>query len=380
MPLASLLALTQLPQGPSLQPARPVPWVVIEHDPRPGLYHFMWGQQLVRLEDGTYVASFVRPPGGGEKTAVFRSRDRGRTWSSVAELELTICNTLFEKGKDLYLLGVNSWGPDDKKGVLIRRSTDQGETWKTEYLRSDLIYSTSISILEHGGRFWRPFRSNLTGEDPDSVMVASAPVDSDLWRADSWRWSEKLVFPTHGSGYRSCMLSDGGATPVLLFRSRESIDAVVDPSPDGSTLTPRTEPTKWRNCGHTLSSELPRDPRTGSYFVLRSLRSDEEGSQYAAIELVSSKDLIDWESRFTVLMAAGSNPPIFDEGDWLIEDEDLLVLQTVGTHTTNRYPESRQSPSLLGMAQGTGWIFYRVPKFRDRKPEDPPLWGPPPPK
>jgi hypothetical protein len=383
MSLLLLLALSRVGQDPTPEPplSQPVPWVVVEHDANPGISGWMTGQQLVRFEDGAYVAIFGHPGPSVDRTSVFRSRDRGRTWSSVAELEMTICTSLFVKGKALYLVGVDA--PRERKGtgLLIRRSLDQGETWTTEILRDDLRYATPISMVEHGGRFWRPFLSRQPGDRRDSVTVGSAPVDSELWRADAWRWSEKLVLPTDGPWYWSCMISDGGAAPVLLVRAVVgSIGPVVDPSPDGSTLALRKDPPKWTNCEHALGSELTRDPRTGSYFVVRGAISETATSKHARVELVSSANLIDWESRSTLLVASGSNLPVFQGGAWLIEDEDLLVFQSVWSHTAFCYPETKQSESILGMAQGTAWIFYRVPKFRDRKPDDPPLWGPPPPK
>ena len=65
-----------------------VPGVVIDHSPASsGIY--IGSPSLAVLPDGDYVAShdFFGPGSSNNRTAVFRSRDRGQSWGKLAELE-----------------------------------------------------------------------------------------------------------------------------------------------------------------------------------------------------------------------------------------------------------------------------------------------------
>ena len=373
--LLSLTILVQEP-APAAATSEAVPWVVVEDfdfDTQWGSGS-VWNPELARYEDGTYVACFARAGHRslGPETSVYRSRDRGRTWALVANLEQTLNPSLIVNGTALYLLGEGPSDQGERSRVRIRRSMDQGDTWTSETLGDKNYQTLSISAVEHESRLWAPLVRTDRSSRLSYVTIASAPVGSDLLSAEPWRWSEEVQLPARGGWNWSCMLSTGGAAPVLVVRSRGSIGAAVDPSPDGRTLVPRVDFPEWTSCQHAFGPRLKRDPKTGMYFVVRGSKSVAATSQHKWVELASSTDLVDWELSSILLGAAGSNPPRFAECDWVIEDGDLLVLQAVSG--------GYGIESLPGMDPGQVVIFYRVPKFRDRKPDDAPLWGPALPK
>src|SRR5262249_3727342 len=60
-------------------------------------------------------------------TRVYRSTDRGRTWSHVTDIQGAFWSTVFVHRGEVYLLGTTKHHGD----AVIRRSSDSGKTWTT---------------------------------------------------------------------------------------------------------------------------------------------------------------------------------------------------------------------------------------------------------
>ena len=340
--------------------------------------HWVDSLRLLRLDDGTYFACFEQLPSDRHLgTCISRSRDHGRSWSHVAELEDVRNPSLFAKGNDLYLQGSERTGPEDRSRLVILRSIDQGETWTEArdeingILREDLTdHLGDSAMVEHGGRFWHSFSRDDRAQFSKYVSVVSAAVGSDLLRADSWRWSDEVSVLDHvrHGPFQSSMLRDFGATPVLLTHSGKYITMVADPSADGAKLERRGCPSYASQCESAMGPRLVRDPVSGSYFSLRGVAEGRggRGSWMVSIDLESSSDLHTWTKRSTLLVAPSSSDPDFETADWLIEDEDLLVLQIAVFGEPPVAPPGAEVEEAL--------IFYRVPNFRDRQQAEAPLW------
>ncbi|MCC6682322.1 MAG: exo-alpha-sialidase [Phycisphaeraceae bacterium] len=180
-----------------------VPGVIITHSPQSsGIY--IGSPAIVILPNGDYLASHDEfGPKSTEKiaavTRIFRSTDRGRTWTPRSVLQGQFWSNLFVHGDALYILGTDSHSND----LVIRRSTDGGATWTTPsdadhgLLRSadsELGYHTApMPMVSAHGRLWRGFESRSTQERNDlRVGIMSIPLDADLLVADNWTFSNQI--------------------------------------------------------------------------------------------------------------------------------------------------------------------------------------------
>jgi hypothetical protein len=125
-----------------------------------------------------------------------------------------------------------------------------------------------------------------------------------------------------------------------------------------------------------MGTRFVRDPQSASFVGLRNrcVPQPAEGSterRRNVVEMMSSKDLLSWETRSTLLHDPPSGEIGFYSADWSIDGDDLVAV------IVSEIPKSASDPE---DAAPQALLFLRIPGFRDRKPDDPPLWGPPPPK
>jgi Neuraminidase (sialidase) len=113
------------------------PGTVISHqDTRYDLFYttprvFISDPEILILSGGDYLASHAlagRSSGSdiSGRTSVFRSTDKGATWTKVAEITDLLRASMIEHNGAVYLMGTKN---DDGGGVVIARSTDNGTTW-----------------------------------------------------------------------------------------------------------------------------------------------------------------------------------------------------------------------------------------------------------
>lgn len=196
MALAAPLTEPACRRGETAGAPVPLPGVLVHRLPVPG-----WWERLTRqaiytgspaiavLGPGEYViADNLFGSGSGAEVAgttqVFRSRDRGETWESIAVLRGMKRGSLFLHDGSLYLWGYSA-APGD---IVIRRSVDGGATW-TEPVdgRSGLLLKGTFGGTPqrpafHEGRIWLAVGGR---------RVMSAPADADLLSAESWVLSDK---------------------------------------------------------------------------------------------------------------------------------------------------------------------------------------------
>ncbi|MHC4227486.1 MAG: SUMF1/EgtB/PvdO family nonheme iron enzyme, partial [Planctomycetota bacterium] len=178
-----------------------VPGVVIDHRPaRTGKY--LGSPSIAVLPNGTYVVShdFYGPATKEDQTAIFRSKDAGKTWEKLTDFYGQYWSTIFLHEKSLYIIGTNIHNGH----IVIRRSTDGGLTWTTPedsntgLLAADGQYHCApVPILVHNQRIWRAMEDRHSSQAWGNnlrTFVMSAPVDADLLKADSWTMSNRLEF------------------------------------------------------------------------------------------------------------------------------------------------------------------------------------------
>lgn len=374
--------LQQEPPAPQQQVSSEPPWVVVD-TPDPGLGDRRLGDlQLVVLGDGTYVASYRLD---GDRplectTLVARSRDRGVTWERGSEIDELRNASLVEHDDVLWLMGVR------RRALDVWCSRDAGESWGSgpSHLRDlDSVEPASPALI-HRGRVWRSFSRSLitTCEGArEHVLVASAALGTDLQDPKEWRWSSELPLDCVGSELRPLLLlAEPGREPALLLFAGKSgsLRAVAGVENSGWELRRVRDDPAWILPVHTWTSNLVSENVLGRSYVVvadatREAQRSERAPPRGSLTLQSAELLGDWTRTIrdptwttTVLLRdARQNPLDYWRAAVLVEGDDLAILLAFG---------EPWEPVNLPPAAHPRIAFLRVPKFRERTRESPPLW------
>ena len=327
-----------------------VPGVVIDHSPASsGLY--IGSPSIAVLTNGDYVAShdFFGPKSDehtSARSAVFRSADRGQSWRQVSEIQGAFWSSLFVHRGALYLLG-----PDRHHGnILIRRSTDGGETWTsptnaaTGLLRDNGEYHCApMPVIEHNGRLWRAFEWRnppvAWGINYRAGML-SAPVKADLLNAASWTSTEFLpssrLWNNADMGAwlegNAVVAPNGEIVDVLRVQTRSPDEkaALVRISADGkrASFDPATDFVKFP--GGAKKFTIRFDAQSKRYWSLASIvherhRAENPGGIRNTLALTCSSDLTNWTVRCILLYHPDVAKHGFQYVDWLFDGEDLIA-------------------------------------------------------
>jgi hypothetical protein len=328
-----------------------VPGVVVNHSPQSsGLY--IGSPSLAALPNGDYVAShdFFGPNSGEHQRArslVFRSNDRGRTWTKISEIQGAFWSSLFVHQGALYLLG-----PDRHHGnLLIRRSRDGGQTWttptdaQTGLLRAEGEYHCApMPVLIHNGRLWRAMEWR---HPPQSWGVnyraglISAPVDSDLLVAANWASTDFLASDRSWNGGDMGAWLEGNAvvTPegelVNILRvqtkSPDEKAAIVRIGADGKRASFDPATGFIRFPGGAKKFAIRYDAPSQRYWSIASIvherhRADNPGGIRNTLALTCSSNLVDWTVRTILLYHPDVKHHGFQYVDWLVDGEDMIAL------------------------------------------------------
>jgi len=333
---------------------------------------YIGSPSIAVLPNGSYVASHDLFGKGTnfDEMAVFGSEDKGNTWKQRSRFKGQWWSTLFMDDADLYLIGTSREFGD----VVIRRSTDGGRTWtepkdeNTGRLTDDGRYHCApVPLVVHRGRIWRSIERAL-GERPEwSAMVMSAPVDSDLLRADSWLMSEPLQHLWSESQWiegNIVVTPDGKLVNILRTNGQgEDKDkaSIVHISEDGRQLS------------HDRTKDLVDFPGGGAKFTIR---YDERTKRYWSIgnkqtnpdayrnilALTSSSDLRDWKLETILLRHADQKNHAWQYVDWLFEGNDIIFVSRTawdGSHSAH---------------DANYLTFHRIENFRDLTMDDSPAY------
>jgi len=367
-----------------------VPGTVVHHSPAySGAY--VGAPSIVITPQNEYIVSLNftsikgRDLGRVQKTAIYRSKDRGVSWEFLTEINNQRWSTIFYHRDALYLIGVyEAFG-----NAVIRKSTDGGRTWtepkdKTSGLLAEGRYHCApVPVVVHDGRIWRAMEDAPSGREFRAFMM-SAPVDADLMDADSWTFSNKI--PYDNNWYNSRMRSwlEGNAvvtkdnTVVDILRcefsdNTHSKAALVSISDDGKTAS--FNPTNgFTNLpGGAKKFTIRYDSKTGKYWSLtnwiqptyqpslgKSIRADQIRNTLA---LVSSEDLRDWMVERIVLHHPDTKNHAFQYVDWQFETEDIIAVSRTayddGLGGANNYHDANFI------------TFHRIKNFRSNFNLDP---------
>ncbi|MBI5092885.1 MAG: exo-alpha-sialidase [Candidatus Hydrogenedentes bacterium] len=331
-------------------PAFPgVPGVVISHIPA-AEERYVGSPSIAVLPDGSYVATHDEfgPKSQYHSSAithVFRSTDKGQTWSEISRIDGAFWSTVFAHRGALYLIGTTM----EYGALVIRKSTDGGATWttpkdKTTGLLSDAAFHCApVPVIQYKGRLWRGMED---AQGPDGwghrfrAFMMSVPVDADLLVAANWTFSNVLARdPAWLNGAFNAWLEGNAVVTrkgalVDILRVDGPIDgekaAIVRVSRDGrkATFNPKKDFVSFP--GGSKKFTIRFDPQTKLYWSLSNYipekhRGPKPATTRNTLALISSPDLRKWRVRCIVLYHPDTEKHGFQYVDWLFEGDDLIA-------------------------------------------------------
>lgn len=328
-----------------------VPGVVIAHVPAAS-GQYIGSPGLALLADGAYVAShdLFGPKSAyktGAVTRVFRSEDKGKTWTRVAELHGQLWSSLFVHRDALYLLGTwRQYG-----SVVIRRSMDGGKTWTEPkdadsglLLADGRYHCAPVPVAVHGGRLWRAMEDAAGKEGWGKhfrAFMMSAPADADLLKAASWTCSNRLARDPKWLDAKFGGWLEGNAVVtrdgrlVNILRVEAPLDdekaAIVEISPDGKTATFDPETGFISFPGGAKKFTIRFDPTSDLYWSLASYvppkyRRGRPNQTRNTLALIASPDLRAWHVRAILLQHPDPVKHGFQYVHWHFEGDDIVAV------------------------------------------------------
>ena len=386
---------------------------------------YLHDPSIVRLDSGEFLVSLnYHGPGSPRSvedeeclTSLYRSSDQGNSWSFLTYVNYCFAANLFVHGGSVYLLGM-----DRRFGsICIRRSDDGGNTWSRlapegsdparivgsaeEALRTQSqricagrlfqggpgedppnYHSTSMPVLESGGRIYRAFEDcapkDWPGIHADSsirrmqAFVISAPADADLLDPASWRMSNKLPYdaayssnwevPPVKPGWLEGNVVEstaGSLWNIIRVNTAPVVDmaAVIRIHEEGRRIS--FDPAKdfIDLPGGMTKFVIRRDPETGLYCMLCNNNTDPRfPNQRNVLSLCASEDLIRWTLCKTLIEDDSGLPweesigqVAFQYPDWQFDGDDIIyVLRTAYGGAADYHDANRVT-------------FHRLSNFRD---------------
>jgi len=346
------------------------PGVVIDHHPA-ATHQYIGSPSIAILPDGAYVASHDFFGRGSTQstsavTRVFRSTDRGVTWTRTAEFNDQFWSSLLAHRGQLYLMGTTC----EYGRIVIRKSADGGATWgEPSMLTADAGYHTAtVPFVEKDGRLWRGMEYHPPGKwGFFQAIIMSAPVAADLMDPKSWTMTERLPYPTDAAGAGEHWLEgnavvdrDGTVLDILRVHNVEKaaitrvrgnrleFERLIDFPGGAKKFTIRYD-RKSRKYWTLSNPALPEYPLTAK----------DPASVRNTLVLMSSKDLRKWKVERTVLSHPDPLKHAFQYVDWQFEGNDLVVAsRTAFDDDEGGAPRGHDANYLT---------FHRVEGFRKKR-------------
>lgn len=359
-----------------------VPGVVVNHIPA-STKVFIGSPSICILPNGDYVASHDHfGPATTEHsealTAVYKSTNRGKSWTKIAEIHGQFWSNLFVHQNALYIMG--TW--KHHGNLIIRRSTDGGKTWteptgsSTGLLREGEYHTAPMPMLIHNGRIWRAIE-NAKSESTKwglrySAMAVSAPLDADLLNAASWTSTN---FLTHNPAYldgkfggwiegNAVVTPEGKIVDFLRVATSEKgreLAAIVHISEDGLTASFDPSTGFIDFVGGSRKFSIRYDDQSKSYWTISNMITPEfthmdAGSVRNTLVLKSSKDLKNWTVNKVLL----HHPDVFKHGfqyiDWQFDGKDIIFLSRTAFDDEFGGADNFHNANFL--------TFHRIKNFR----------------
>ncbi len=321
---------------------------------------------LLRHPEGYLLASMDVYGGGKAQnlTLIFRSDDDGKTWHYVSELFPCFWGKLFMYEGDVYMLACSTEYGD----LLIGKSTDGAKTFgePTVLLRGGGgksgepgVHKNPQPVVEYGGRLWNTME---WGSWPcpyhHAVMVMSAELGSDLLDADSWLFSEPVIYdpawpglPTGKSGgnIEGCLVAHGGKlynitryemgqmTPSYGYAIAYEVNTEEPEAPlryDRPIAFPANH----------AKFQMKYDAKRGKYYSIACYIKDEahKGARNT-LALLESADLESWQVERIIHEGDDPKKIGFQYVDFYIEGDKIIYLCRTAVNGAEDFHNSNYS-------------------------------------
>ncbi len=326
-----------------------VPGIIIDHSPASS-GQYIGSPSILALAGGDYLASHdLFGPKSTEHTSaitrIFRSADKGLTWTRIAEIDGAFWSTLFEHKGAVYLIG-----PTHHHGsAVIRRSSDGGRTWTTPrdrdsgLLLAGQYHCAPMPVVVHDGRIWRAIEDASNGTQWGkrySAMMLAAPVEADLLKAENWTASNFIPRdPKWKNGTFNAWLEgnavvgpEGKMLDILRVDAKPDGDAaaIVQISADGKTASFDPATGFIHFPGGCKKFAIRFDPASKLYWSLSNYvppqhAAADPGGSRNTLALVSSPDLKEWTVKCILLYHPDRAKHGFQYVDWLFDGDDIIA-------------------------------------------------------
>lgn len=373
------------------QPA--FPGIVVAASPDPASVTIP-SPSLAILPDSSYVASHDKT---STTSAIYRSADRGLTWTNIAEVDSSHWSTLFYYDSALYLMGTSR----SKGSVTIHRSTDGGYTWTTPV--SDLTglllpgkyHTAPVPVVHHRERIWRAYEDvdTIDGVEVYGAFMYSASDTADLLHAASWTRTNSIFYDQSWINARvprwregnAVIAPDGSIMNFIRFETAPSstdtweiqgaaagfnryyVAARLQVDSAGTAISFDTTGPGYINFpGPESKFTIRYDSVSGKYWSLVSkITTVHTGTstynspyrQRNVVMLVSSPDLTTWTEHCKVLrwnegaVLNDDDKFGFQYWDWQFEGNDIVAVSRTGWYGRNYHDANLMT-------------FHRVQNFR----------------
>lgn len=335
---------------------------------------YLGSPSLVKLANGHLVVShnFSGPGaptnGSGEwyRSEIYRSTDSGASWSSLGTVDDLYWASLFVFGADLYAVGTTQQFGD----LVIRKSTDEGDTWGANEVLDTTTYCTAPSRpVEIDGKLWFAYSISALGAFGDGdLKTAFVSTGDDIMDDTNWTFSSDLTMPAAWEGENW----DGGfwTEPDLFsFGGEINILSRIHSDPDttgyaglvavNSTTGELTATSRVRLRGGdkrfyvNIQDNRAWTLTNPNIYPLGLVAQDESRN---VLELYSSGDLVGWQrvARLIDGSALDHTQYGYQYVSWLFDGDDIIAAV-------------READASADNAHNSNLIeFYRFEDWEDR--------------
>lgn len=355
-------------------PGTSPPGIVIAHSPSKS-GKFIGSPSLLILPNGNYLAShdYFGPNAVKTETYIYHSTDKGLTWNLISHVNDQFWSNLFYLKGNVYLMGTTK----EYGFVVIRKSTDNGESWTTPtnenngvLLDNGEYHTAPVPMAIYKGRIWRSMEDRNPPTDWGKyfrAFVMSAPVDSDLLRAASWETTNRLSYDQSwpGSAWLEgnvVVTTQGYLWNILRNHNDDGNKAAITKvGLTGKVLTFDPDNGFINFPGGSVKFTIRYDNVSKKYYSLTNCipekyKGGNPERTRNTLALISSDNLVNWKINRVVLQDPSVSNVGFQYADFRFEKNDIIFVSRTAYFENDGFGTSQHDSNYL--------TFHRIKDFR----------------